>query len=70
MIYDFQNKNILVTGGLGFVGSNLSIRLAELDANVLIVDNMLPRQGSNMFNIEPLRIKSVLIYLIYATLFQ
>lgn len=53
----FKNKNILVTGGLGFVGSNLSIKLAELGANVLIVDNMLPRQGGNMFNIEPVKNK-------------
>ncbi|HEY3249783.1 MAG TPA: GDP-mannose 4,6-dehydratase [Ignavibacteria bacterium] len=53
----FKNKNILISGGLGFVGSNLSIRVAELGANVLIVDNMLPRQGGNMFNIEPVKDK-------------
>jgi UDP-glucose 4-epimerase len=50
-----KGKKILVTGGLGFVGSNLSIRLAGLGADVLIVDNMLPRQGGNIFNIEPVR---------------
>lgn len=54
---DFKGKRVLVTGGLGFVGSNLSIRLAELGADVLIVDNMLPRQGGNMFNIEPIKDK-------------
>lgn len=53
----FKGKKILVTGGLGFVGSNLSIRLAELGADVLIVDNMLPRQGGNLFNIEPVKDK-------------
>lgn len=52
-----KGKKILVTGGLGFVGSNLSIRLAELGADVRIVDNMLPRQGANMFNIEPVKDK-------------
>ena len=53
----FKGKNVLITGGLGFVGSNLSIRLASEGANVLIVDNMLPRQGGNVFNIEPVKDK-------------
>ncbi|KXK42456.1 MAG: hypothetical protein UZ05_CHB002002970, partial [Chlorobi bacterium OLB5] len=52
-----KNKKILVTGGLGFVGSNLAIKLASLGADVLIVDNMLPRQGGNLFNIEPVKDK-------------
>jgi len=54
---NFRSKKVLITGGLGFVGSNLSIKLAELGADVLIVDNMLPRQGGNVFNIEPVRDK-------------
>jgi UDP-glucose 4-epimerase len=53
----FKGKKILITGGLGFIGSNLTIRLAELGADVLVVDNMLPRQGGNMFNIEPVKDK-------------
>jgi UDP-glucose 4-epimerase len=53
----FKDKKVLITGGLGFVGSNLCIRLAEVGAKVLIVDNMLPRQGANMFNIEPVKDK-------------
>jgi len=53
----FTSKKVLITGGLGFVGSNLSIKLAELGADVLIVDNMLPRQGGNLFNIEPVKDK-------------
>lgn len=48
---DFENKEILVTGGLGFIGSNLSIALVQAGARVTIIDNMLPRQGSNLFNI-------------------
>ncbi len=51
----FKGKKVLVTGGLGFVGSNLAIKLVELGANVLIVDNMLPNQGGNFFNIEPVK---------------
>lgn len=54
---NFKSKKVLITGGLGFVGSNLSIKLAELGADVLIVDNMLPRQGGNVFNIEPVKDK-------------
>lgn len=53
----YKNKKILVTGGLGFIGSNLCIRLAGLGAKVLAVDNMLPRQGGNLFNIEPVKDK-------------
>jgi len=48
----FDNKEVLVTGGLGFIGSNLCIKLVELGARVTIVDNMLPRQGGNLFNIR------------------
>jgi len=51
----YRGKDVLVTGGLGFIGSNLSIRLVELGASVTIVDNMLPRQGGNLFNIEPVK---------------
>src|SRR5260221_12476880 len=53
----FKNKKVLITGGLGFVGSNLAIKLASFGAEVLIVDNMLPRQGGNLFNIEPAKDK-------------
>ncbi len=51
----FQGKKVLVTGGLGFIGSNLSIRLVELGAKVTIVDNMMPRLGGNLFNIEEVK---------------
>jgi len=48
----FQGKRVLVTGGLGFIGSNLSVRLVELGARVTIVDNMMPRLGGNLFNVK------------------
>lgn len=57
MANSFKNKKVLVTGGLGFIGSNLCIKLVELGADVLVVDNMLPRQGGNMFNITPIKEK-------------
>ncbi|MEW6234075.1 MAG: GDP-mannose 4,6-dehydratase [Candidatus Omnitrophota bacterium] len=51
----FHGKNILITGGLGFVGSNLAIRLVELGAVVTLADSMLPLFGGNLFNIEPIK---------------
>ncbi|MHB8109972.1 MAG: NAD-dependent epimerase/dehydratase family protein [Syntrophorhabdaceae bacterium] len=48
----FRNREVLVTGGLGFIGSNLCIELVKLGAYVTIVDNMLPRQGGNLFNVK------------------
>lgn len=47
----FRGKKVLVTGGLGFIGSNLSIRLVELGAKVLLVDSLIPEYGGNLFNI-------------------
>jgi UDP-glucose 4-epimerase len=48
----FRDKDVLITGGLGFIGSNLAIELVRLGARVTIVDNMLPRQGGNLFNVK------------------
>ena len=41
----------MVTGGLGFIGSNLARRLVALGADVLLVDSLLPDYGGNPFNI-------------------
>jgi UDP-glucose 4-epimerase len=49
----FKGKNALITGGMGFIGSNLAIRLVELGANVTILDAMIPDYGGNEFNILP-----------------
>jgi len=54
---NFTGKEVLITGGLGFIGSNLSIELVKHGAHVTIVDNMLPRQGSNLFNIKEIQNK-------------
>jgi len=50
----FKGKKVLVTGGLGFIGSNLSAQLVRLGSHVTIVDNMIPRLGGNLFNVEPI----------------
>lgn len=52
---NFKNKKVLITGGLGFIGSNLAIRLVKLGAEVTLVDAMIPEYGANVFNIEPIK---------------
>jgi UDP-glucose 4-epimerase len=51
----YRGKKVLVTGGLGFIGSNLAIRLVELGAEVVLVDSMLPAYGATPRNVEPVR---------------
>ncbi|CAH2030481.1 NAD-dependent epimerase/dehydratase family protein [Trichlorobacter ammonificans] len=51
----FADAQILITGGAGFIGSNLAIRLAGLGARVTVMDSMLPGYGGNLFNLEPVR---------------
>lgn len=51
----FTKRKVLVTGGLGFIGSNLAIKLVDLGAKVTIVDSLLPNFGGNRFNIDPRR---------------
>jgi UDP-glucose 4-epimerase len=51
----FFGKKVLLTGGLGFIGSNLAIALVELGACVTIVDSLIPEYGGNLWNIEPVK---------------
>jgi UDP-glucose 4-epimerase len=52
----YRGRRVMITGGLGFIGSNLARRLVELDADVLLVDSLIDDYGGNLFNlagIEP-----------------
>jgi len=53
----FAGKRVLITGGLGFIGSTLAHRLVEMGAMVTLVDSLIPQYGGNPFNIEEIRDK-------------
>lgn len=48
----YAGRKVMITGGLGFIGSNLAHRLVELGAEVLLVDSLIPEYGGNPFNIR------------------
>ncbi len=48
----FKNKKILITGGLGFIGSTLAHRLAKIEADIYLIDSLIPEYGGNNFNIN------------------
>jgi UDP-glucose 4-epimerase len=48
----FAGKRILITGGLGFIGSNLARRLADAGAHLILVDSLIPNYGGNLFNLD------------------
>jgi len=53
----FKGKSTLITGGLGFIGSNLARVLVKLGAEVCIADSMIPAYGGNLFNIQEIKDK-------------
>jgi UDP-glucose 4-epimerase len=52
---DYRGEKILITGGLGFIGSNLAIRLVESGAAVTVVDSLNPTCGGNYFNVASIQ---------------
>ena len=54
---NFSDKNILITGGLGFIGSSLARVLVNQCAQVTLVDSLIPQYGGNLFNIADIRDK-------------
>ncbi len=51
----FAGARVMVTGGLGFIGSSIAAALVESGAEVLLVDSLFPGSGGNLFNIAPIR---------------
>jgi UDP-glucose 4-epimerase len=51
----YAGRQVMITGGLGFIGSNLAIRLVNAGAKVLLVDRMVTDHGGDEANIEPIR---------------
>jgi UDP-glucose 4-epimerase len=48
----FADKRVLITGGLGFIGSHLARRLLDEGAEVTLVDSLIPEYGGNLFNVS------------------
>jgi UDP-glucose 4-epimerase len=48
----YQGRRVMITGGVGFIGSNLARQLVELGAEVLLVDSLIPDYGGNLYNIQ------------------
>ena len=49
---DYKNSRVVITGGAGFIGSNLAIRLVNMGAKVTVIDSFLPGLGGNPYNLE------------------
>jgi UDP-glucose 4-epimerase len=47
----YRGRRVLITGGAGFIGSNLARQLVDLGADVLVVDSLIPEYGGNLFNL-------------------
>jgi UDP-glucose 4-epimerase len=48
----FRGRRVVITGGLGFIGSNLAHRLGRAGASVMLIDSLVPEYGGNLFNVE------------------
>jgi UDP-glucose 4-epimerase len=51
----YRGRPVMITGGLGFIGSNLARQLVDLGADVLLVDSLIPDYGGNLFNVDGIR---------------
>ena len=51
----YDGKRVLITGGLGFIGSNIAQQLVPLGARVTLIDSLAPLYGGNFSNVENIR---------------
>ena len=57
MSTNISNKKILITGGLGFIGSNLARRLIDYGNTITVVDSLIPEYGGNLRNVHDIQDK-------------
>jgi len=50
----YDGRRVMITGGLGFIGSNLARQLVALGARVLVVDSLIADYGGNLHNVAGL----------------
>lgn len=55
MFSAYHGRQVIVTGGLGFIGSNLAVRLVQAGASVTVIDSMIAGCGANWFNLDGVR---------------
>ncbi|MEK9284925.1 NAD-dependent epimerase/dehydratase family protein [Bradyrhizobium sp. ISRA442] len=53
--FAFGGARVMITGGLGFIGSTLAARLVKLGSEVTLVDSLAPTSGANLHNIAPIQ---------------
>jgi UDP-glucose 4-epimerase len=53
-MFEYKGKKVLITGGAGFIGSNLARRLLPMGADITLVDSLIPEYGGNLYNIDNL----------------
>lgn len=54
MSCQFRGARVIITGGLGFIGSNLACRLVSEGADVTLLDSLVPEYGGSLLNIRGL----------------
>ncbi len=60
MATSWRGRRVLITGGVGFIGSNLALAAVARGAVVTLLDSMLPAYGANLYNVAPIRDRVVL----------